>query len=295
MDSLLSLRVFCAVAELKSFTAAAARLDLSPAMASKHVMRLEERLGVRLLNRTSRHVSLTEAGGAYFEQARQALEDLDAAEAAVSHSAVEPRGRLRLSAPVWMANSIFAAVLADYRARYPQVSLEVDLSGRVVNLVEEGWDLALRATSQPAAGLIARLIAEVPFHLVASPAYLKRAGRPKSLADLEGRPLLAYSLVHADGAVVFNCPEGRRTVKFDPALVTVNETLMHLTALQGMGLALLPKWLISDDLASSRLERVLPEIEGAAVPLRAVYSSRKYLSAKVRTFLDFIAADARLK
>ena len=146
MDTLESLRVFCAVAELKSFTGAADRLGLSPAMASKHVMHLETRLATRLLNRTSRHVSLTESGTLYFEQARQMLDGLDEVEAAVSNAAVVPRGTLKISAHVWMANPIFASVLADYSVHYPVVRIEIDLSNRFVNLVDEVFVYALRCT-----------------------------------------------------------------------------------------------------------------------------------------------------
>jgi DNA-binding transcriptional LysR family regulator len=295
MDTLVSLRVFCLVAELKSFTAAADRLGLSPAMASKHVMHLERRLATRLLNRTSRHVSLTETGALYFQQARQTLDALEEAEAAVSNTTVTPRGTLKLSAPVWMANPGFAGVLADYRARYPEVRLDVDLSGRQVNLVDEGFDLALRATSAPVPGLIARVIAEISFYLVAAPAWLDRAGRPAAMADLKGLPFLAYSLVMADGAVPLDGPDGRETVRLDPILQSPNETLLHLAALEGMGVAFLPKWLVAQDLAEGRLERLLPEAAVFRGKLFAVYPSRKYLSAKVRTFLDFIANDARLK
>lgn len=292
---LTSLRVFCAVAESRSFTAAAERLGLSTAMASKHVMRLEDRLGTRLLNRTSRRVSLTEAGALYVEQVRTMIDSLDEVEAAVSRAAVSPRGRLRLSAPVWMANPAFASLLADYRTLYPEVTLDVDLSGRLVNLVEEGFDLALRATSTPDPGLIARPIAEVAFHLVASPSHLDAAGRPATIDDLEGRPLLAYSFAFSDGTVGIEGRDGRRTVRFRPVLQSGNESLLHLAALQGMGLAFLPEWLISHDLAAGRLEILLG---GAIFPrgrLMAVYPSRKYLSAKVRTFLDFVAADRRFR
>ena len=226
MDTLASLRVFCTVAELKSFTAAAERLAISPAMSSKHVMHLERRLGTRLFNRTSRHVSLTETGALYFEQARQTLDGLDEVEAAVSQIAVTPRGVLRLSAPVWMANPAFAAVLADYRTRYPEVRFDIDLSGRLVNLVEEGFDLALRATSAPDPGLIARPLAEVAFHLVAAPAYLDRVGRPRSASELNGRALLAYIAFSPDGAAPVGGWEGRQTVKFDPVMRSANETLV---------------------------------------------------------------------
>ncbi len=295
MDTLVSIRVFCAVAELKSFTAAAERLGLSPAMTSKHVMHLEERLSARLLNRTSRHVSLTETGALYYEQTRQMMDGLDEVEAAVSQAVVAPKGRLRLSAPVWMANAPFASLLADFRARYPEVTLEIDLSGRLVNLVEEGFDLALRVTASPDPGLIARTIADAPFYFVASPKFLDHRGRPASADDLQGAPLLAYSLVHGDGAVTLGSGQARRTIRFTPVLQTGNETLMHYACLEGMGFAFLPKWLVSDDLAAGRLQRVLPEQLFFAGKLLAVYPSRKYLSVKVRSFLDFIARDPRLK
>ncbi len=295
MDTLVSLRVFCAVAELRNFAAAAGRLHLSGAMASKHVMHLERRLGTRLLNRTSRHVSLTETGSLYFEQARQTLEALDEAEAAVSRASVTPRGTLRLTAPVWMANSVFASVLADYHARHPEVRLDIDLSGRIVNLVEEGFDLALRMTPAPDPGLIARTVAEIPFYLVAAPAYLDRAGRPVAMAELNGHALLAYSLFGSDGSVPLEGPQGRQTIRFAPVLRSGNEGLLLAAALAGMGMALLPTWLIRRDLAEQRLERVLGEAGLARPKLFAVYPSRKYLSAKVRTFLDFIAQDRRLR
>jgi DNA-binding transcriptional LysR family regulator len=294
MDTLVSIRVFCAVAELKSFSAAAERLAMSPAMTSKHVMHLEAHLSARLLNRTSRHVSLTETGALYFEQARQMMEGLDEVEAAVSQTMLAPKGRLRMSAPVWMANPLFAEVLADYRARYPDVTLEIDLSGRLVNLVEEGFDLALRATATPDPGLIARKLAEIPFHLVASPVYLKRAGRPKSLADLNGQPFLAYNVVMGDGTLELGGPEARQMVKFDPVLKSNTEGLLHAAALHGMGLTFLPAWMIRQDIAEKRLELVLPQAAALTAQLLGVYPSRKYLSAKVRTFLDFVARDRRL-
>ncbi|MGY3546629.1 DNA-binding transcriptional LysR family regulator [Bradyrhizobium sp. USDA 4472] len=293
MDTLISMRVFCLVAELKSFAAAAERLRISPAMASKHVMQLEKRLGTRLLNRTSRRVSLSESGTLYFEQTRQMLDSLDEVEAAVSKATVVPRGTLRLTAPVWMANTIFVGVLADYQARYPEVRLDIDLSGRLVNLVEEGFDLALRATGEPDEALIARSITSVPFYMVAAPAFLKRAGRPATFADLAGQALLHYALYPGE-SFSYTGEQGPETVKLNPVLRSANETLLHAAALEGMGLAILPKWLVAEDIAAGRLEHVLPEHIGS-VKLFAVYPSRKYLSAKVRAFIDFIAADKRMK
>lgn len=298
MDTLTSIRVFCAVAEQKSFTAAAERLGLSPAMASKHVMHLENRLSTRLLNRTSRRVSLTETGALYFRQTRQMLDELDEVEAAVSNITVVPRGTLRLSAPVWFANPVFAGMLADYRKRYPDVCLNIDLSGRLVDLVEEGVDLALRVTRPEALdpGLIARPLTQVRFDLVASPAYLHRTGRPGRIADLNGHALLMYSGISVPGGnFVLSGPDGPETVRFQVVLESGNETMLHLAALEGMGMTLLPKWMSGVDVDAGRLETVLPDALHFGNTMFAVYPSRKYLSAKVRTFIDFLADDHRLQ
>jgi len=222
------------------------------------------------------------------------LDPLDEVEAAVSHATVVPRGTLRLTAPVWMANTIFASVLADYQARYPDVRLDVDLSGRLVNLVEEGFDLALRATAAPDEALIARPITNVPFYMVAAPAYLKRAGRPARITDIAGHALLHYALYPGE-SFSFEGENGPETIKLDPVLRSANETLLHLAALEGMGLAFLPKWLVAADIAAGRLEHIMPDHVVFVGKLFAVYPSRKYLSAKVRTFIDFVAADKRMR
>jgi DNA-binding transcriptional LysR family regulator len=296
MDTLTSLRVFCMVAELKSFTAAAERLGLSPAMASKHVMHLENRLGTRLLNRTSRHVSVTETGMLYFSQARQTLDGLDEVEAAVSNVTVTPRGTLKLSAPVWIANTLVARMFAEYHQRYPEVCLDMDFSGRIVNLVDEGFDLALRATAPERLdpGLIARPLTKIVFHAVGSPAYLVRTGRPAKLTDLNGHSLLLYSGVNSNGSLAFDGPEGRETVKFRTVMQSENETMLHLAALEGMGLVFLPALMIQPDIAEGRLEMVLPDTLNFSATLYAVYPSRKYLSAKVRTFIDFLSSRPHL-
>jgi DNA-binding transcriptional LysR family regulator len=293
MDTLVGMKVFCLVAEMKSFAAAADRLAMSPAMASKHVMQLERRLSARLLNRTSRRVSLTETGALYFEQARQMLDSLDEIEAVVSKATVVPRGMLKLSAPVWLANPAFVSLLAEYRRRYPEVQLDFDLSGRLVNLVEEGFDLALRMTGALDEGLIARPLAKVGFHMVAAPAYLDRRGRPKTLQDLQGHALLKYALIPGN-TFPFKGADGEQTVAFDVVLQSENETLLHLAAVEGLGIAFLPKSLIAEDVARKRLELLAPGLLPFEGQLFAVYPSRKYLSAKVRTFIDFIAADPRL-
>ncbi|MBB4292168.1 DNA-binding transcriptional LysR family regulator [Rhizobium leguminosarum] len=296
MDTLTSLRVFCTVAELKSFTSAADRLGVSPAMASKHVMRLENRLGTRLLNRTSRHVSLTETGRLYFNQTREMLERLDEVEDAIGNVTVAPRGTLKLSAPVWAATGCFTDMLAAYNRRYPDVCLDLDLSGRLVNLVDEGFDLALRATSEDRLdpGLVARPLTNVQFRLMGSPDYLERTGRPQNVAELNGHALLRYSGVNFGESMSLEGPDGPHKITFRTVMLSDNETIMHLAALRGMGLAFLPKWMAEQDIEAGRLEIVLPAILlGFNSTLYAVYPSRKYLSAKVRTFIDFLTVSTR--
>ena len=292
MDTLTSLRVFCTVAETKSFTVAAKRLNLSPAMASKHVQHLESRTGVRLLNRTSRRVSDTESGALYYAQAGEMLASLDEVEAAISNVAVTPRGTLRLSAPVWTATPFFVGLWAEYQQRYPDVAFSMDLSGRIVNLVDEGFDLALRAMTldRMDAGLVARPLMDVEFQLLASPGYLSRAGRPGSIDELNGHRLLRYSEVNMGDQLVIDGPHGPQRVTFRTAMLSDNETLLHQAALLGMGLVFLPSRMAEADLVARRLETVLPETVRFATTLYAVYASRKYLSAKVRTFIDFLAS-----
>lgn len=292
MDPLRSMEVFRLVVELNGFGAAARRLDLSPAMVSKHVMALEQRLGTRLLNRTSRRLSLTDDGAAYLEQLRPLLDGLDDLESSLRLAARAPRGLLRVSAPVWFANPEFVRLLASYRARHPNVLLDVDLSGRLVNLVEDGIDLALRVTAEPAPTLIARPITQVRFLPVASPAYLAATQRPAGAADLASLALLWYAPLPIPPTM--EGPGGPEPFKpSPPVLMSNNETLLHQAALQGMGFAFLPSWLVADDLAAGRLETVLAHYPAQQLPLFAVYASRRHLSPRLRSFLDHLIQAGR--
>jgi DNA-binding transcriptional LysR family regulator len=289
MDTLLSLRVFAAVAEYKSFAAVADRMNLSPAMTSKHVQHVEGRVGARLLNRNSRNVSLTEAGARYLMTVRPLLEGLEEADAQVSETTLAATGTLKVSMPVWMANPTFARIISAYHVQNPNVVLDLDLSGRKINLVEEGVDLALRVTETLDEGFIARKLTMVEFPLVAAPAFLETVGRPKTTDDLNGAPFLIYDAMAASGRIRYGKGENAIDIKSKLVLQTGNETLIHLGACQGMGFAFLPHWLATDDLESGRLETVLPEMGYPRVPLTAIYPDRSFLPAKVRSFLDFLA------
>jgi DNA-binding transcriptional LysR family regulator len=176
-----------------------------------------------------------------------------------------------------------------YQERFPDVSFDIDLSGRMANLVEEGFDLALRATypDRLDPGLVARPLCELDFNLVASPAYLDRTGRPGELAELNGHALLLYAGLQTNGTMILEGPKGSEAVRFRVVMESSNDTILQLGALEGMGLTFMPRWVADSDVAEGRLELVLPEASTLRGTLYAVYPSRKYLSAKVRTFIDF--------
>lgn len=288
MDTLLSLQVFAEVAELKRFSAVAERMGLSPAMTSKHVQHIEGRVGARLLNRNSRNVSLTEVGAQYLQAIRPLLDGLTEAEAQLATDTLSPRGTLKISMPEWMSNPAFARVLAAYHHQNPHVTFDFDLSGRKINIVEEGIDLALRVAFKLDDGLIARKLGEVTFQLVAAPAFLDSYGRPDTPDDLIDAPLLAYSQVAGDGRIKFGGPDGLN-VKLRPVLVSGNESILHQAAMAGMGFTMVPSWSAQSDLEEGRLEAVLPKVEWPKLQMNAIYADRTYLPAKTRSFLDFLA------
>ncbi|WP_420824265.1 LysR substrate-binding domain-containing protein [Variovorax guangxiensis] len=289
MDRMTSLRVFREVVEAGSFVAAAGRLGMSAPMASKHVAQLEKSLGARLLHRSSRHLSLTEAGTAWYEQSRRALDLLDEAEAAIGQTSDVPRGQLKVSAPVWCATPRFARVLADYREKYPEVLVDMHLENRKVDLAADGYDLALRATQEPSPALIARPLCRVPFFLAGTPAYLERMGGvPAVPADLAKLGAIVPSYVNLDN-LALKGPGGRMfPLRLVPAMRSDDTTLTLHAVRADMGIAYMPTWLIDDDIAQGRLLRLLPDFEATPVTLFAVYTSRQYMAPKLRTFIDFL-------
>lgn len=289
LDRLVGLQVFCEVVEARGFSAAAERLSMSAPMVSKHIAQLELTLGARLLHRTSRRLSLTEAGTVYHEQCRLALDTLQAAEAAVGQGTQVPRGHLKVSAPVWCANRRFARILADYTARYPDVVIDIRLENRKVDLVAEGFDLALRATREPAPMLIARPICPIPFCFVATPAYLKRHGKPRLPEDLGRLGAITPTYTKLD-FVDMQGPGGKSRASLTTVMKSDDTTLTYHAVHAGLGMAFLPEWLVADDVAARRLTRLLPNHLAASPTLFAVYTSRQYLLPKLRTFIDFLSA-----
>lgn len=287
MIDLIGLRVFCEIVESGSLTAAGQRLGMAPPMVSKHLARLERSLGARLLNRSSRSMSLTEAGRLFHERAMQALEMLDAGVASVSHVSGPPRGELKISAPVWIATPRFAALIADYQQRCPEVRLDVHLENRMVDLVAEGFDLALRMKNDASQSLISRRLCDVQFYCVATPEFLAQSATKNQTGSERlhamimpnhmqfGRPKMP-----AEG--IFIAPD-------QPVAMRSNDTtLSYHAVMAGMGAAFLPGWLVADDLASGRLVHSGPVDKTYQGQLFAVYPSRRHQALKLRSFIDFL-------
>ena len=288
MDTLLSLKVFCEVAAGGSFVSAARRLALSAPMASKHVAHLERHLGVRLLNRSSRRVSLTEAGSLYYEQCKAALETLSLAEVAIGRSVEAPQGVLRITAPVWFANPRVVRIIAAYKQRYPGVVPDLHFSNRKADLAAEGYDLALRVTRDPSAHLIVRRICRLSFYLVAAPSYLASHGVPATPAELAYYGGILPNYLPAEG-FEFDGPKGKTLIRMAPLIRSDDTTFSYHAVRSGVGIGFLPSWLVDEDLRRGTLLRVLPQYTQAPQELYATYISRQYLTPKVRSFIDFLA------
>ncbi|MHB8814298.1 MAG: LysR family transcriptional regulator [Steroidobacteraceae bacterium] len=287
MDTLTGIKMFLQVVESGSFVGAAGRLDVSTAMVSKHVMNVEGRLGVRLLNRNSRTLSLTEPGKVYFERCKAILSDLEEAELELGSLGTTARGTLRITCPSWFAGQRLADVLARYRQRYPDVVVDVSFEDRLVDLVDEGYDLALRVSPDPRLlppGLIARPVKSMFFLVAASREYLRRHGTPKSPEDLAQRDCIA---VGSQDSWVLRGPSGKIDV---PARVVARYRSMagvaHAVA-AGIGLAALPRIFFEDPLFKHQLVPVLTDYPCAEATLYVVYVSRRNAPLKIRSFVDF--------
>jgi DNA-binding transcriptional LysR family regulator len=288
VDTLTSIKVFRQVVESGSFVAAADRLDLSPAMVSKHVMQVEKRLGVRLLNRNSRTLSLTEPGRVYFERSKTILDDLEETELELGSLGTVPRGTLRLTCPTWFASARMADALAQFRVRFPEILIDISFEDRIVDLVEEGYDLALRVVPEStslAPGLIARPLRPIAFVLGASREYLKRKGTPKSPEELAQHDLIALANVDT---WVLSGPRGKVQVPVRGIERHRSATgLVHFIA-AGVGVAPLPSLFFDDPGFRDVLVPVLPDHCLWEGTVYLVYVSRKYVPLKLRAFIDFL-------
>jgi DNA-binding transcriptional LysR family regulator len=291
MDRYAAMAIFVKVVDGSSFAGAARHFRISPAVVSKHVQALETRLGVRLLHRTTRRVTPTEVGLTYYQNCLRILADVEESERAAGNLNATPRGILKVSAPFSFGIAHVAPAIADYLAAHADVSVELVLNDRVVDLLEEGFDLAIRIGELPDSTLIARRLTDTRAVLCASPQYLQRHGEPRGLDDLAGHNCLVYSLSGARGGWHFLDSDGREeAVPASGRFVANNGDALRVLALRGGGIARLPIFVVADDLAAGRLVRLLPQYEAKRIPVHAVYPHGQFLSAKVRSFVEFIAA-----
>ena len=288
MDRFLEMRTFVQVVDTGSFVGAAEPLDMSKAAVSRYVADLEARLGVRLLHRTTRRLSLTEDGEVFYLRCKELLGGLDAAEAEVTARSGDAVGQLRVNAPVSFGILYLAPVWAAFKARHPQVSFDVTLSDRVVDIVDEGFDLAIRITQLQNSSLISRRLASARMVLCASPTYLARQGTPVHPSELVQHHILAYSYWSSRDEWAFDGPDGVVVVKTTPCLRSNNGDTCRAVALAHEGIILQPSFMVGADVASGALVKLCPGYRALEMGIHAVYSSRKHVAPKVRLLIDFL-------
>lgn len=290
MDRLDGMAAFVRVAELGSFSAAAAVLGLSKSAVSKQVGALEARLGVRLLNRTTRRLALTEAGEGFRESCARLLQEIEEAELLAGQAGSLPRGRLRVTAPMTFGVLSLAPLIPAFLARYPQVELDLSLDDRIVDLLADGLDLAVRVGALRDSGLIARRLATARQLCAASPAYLAaRGGGPSHPDELAGHDCLRYTLRRNPDRWDFARGPESATVRVRGPLAANNGDLLRAAALRGVGVVCLPDFIVGADVERGRLARLLTDWDSPEIPVHAVWPPQPHAAAKLRAFVDFLA------
>lgn len=289
MEDLAYMVTFAKVVKAGSFAGAARRLRVSTSVASKHVAKLERSLGVRLLNRSTRKLSLTEAGAAYYDHCARIVEEVDNSRRALAQLQAAPRGLLRVTAPTTFANAVLARALPDFFRRHPEVQIDLNASNRMVDLAEEGYDVAVRIARALPPNVVARRLRELPWHLCASPAYLAREGRPAHPSNLTRHNGLVFPTPLQNGVWHFVRDGETTAVAVHGSLQANTIEVLHELALAGLGVTLLPGYIAAADLREGRLEALMTQwrIE-AGTYLHAVHLPSRYLAPKVRVFVDFL-------
>lgn len=294
MIDLQRLGIFTAVADTLSFSLAAARLGVSTSHVSKQVSALEKELHARLLHRTTRSISLTEAGEIFYQRCKAILSDVAAAEQEVLRRQDVPQGILRVTAPANLANARLADIVQRFMETYPDIQLDLTLSDRFFDLAEESIDVALRVVDEAPMNVYARRLCRIGWSLVGSPAYFARRKKPVHVADLAGFDCLSDTKITARDTWVFVLGGRRKEVRVEPRVRCGNSEWLRQCALRGMGVAMLPDFMIAADLAEKKLVRLLPDhIAQPQKWLYGIYLPNRYLASKVRLFLDAVEAGLR--
>ncbi|VAX00832.1 Transcriptional regulator, LysR family [hydrothermal vent metagenome] len=288
MDKFNSMTIFVEVVDALSFTAAATKIGLSRAQVSKSVQQLEKHLGSRLLNRTTRRLSLTEIGRAYYERCKLILSDVTELENVTSQQTIKAHGRLAISAPTSFGILQLGDVIPAYLKHYPEVQISLSLTDRFIDVVSEGFDLVLRIAKLEDSSLIARKIAPCKRVYCASPAYLKKNGVPTVPQDLSKHHCLSYSNELKPDSWILHSNNTSEVIKVSGPVCSDNGDILKTAAVAGLGITLLPTFIVNVELHSGKLQQVLPNYCPPEIFIYALYPSRRYLSAKVRTFIDFL-------
>jgi DNA-binding transcriptional LysR family regulator len=288
MDKFLEMQTFTSVVDAGSFVRAAESLDMSKAAVSRYVADLESRLGVRLLHRTTRKLSLTEEGRVFHARCKALLGELDEAETEITARSAQASGLVRINVPYSFGILHLAPLWSDFMAQNPKVTLDITLSDRVVDLLEEGYDLAVRIGSLANSSLISRKLASTRLVLCASPSYIKVHGCPQDPAEIAGHTVLAYSLLSTGDQWTLAGPQGSVSVQVRPVMRTNSGDTCRAAALKHQGIILQPSFLVEDDLRSGALVELMPQYRAAEFGIYAVYPSRQHVSAKVRRLIEFL-------
>ncbi|WP_321391531.1 LysR family transcriptional regulator [uncultured Desulfuromusa sp.] len=290
MDRFREMETFMAVVESGSFVAAAEKLRISKSVASRIIQDLEVRLGGRLLHRTTRKLSLTDIGQAYYQRCQHILEEITVAEGAVGKDREAVIGILKVSAPLTFGTMHLAQHWGEFLKRHPLVEIDLTLLDRRVDLVGEGYDLAIRiAPQQEDSSLVSRKLATSRMVMCASPQYLEKHGTPKTLEEISRHEFIGYSYVPTGDIWTFKSVNVTEGLKVNPRLRVNNGDTCRLAALQGLGIIVQPSFIISNDLASGHLIEILPEWHAEERGIYAVYPTRQHLSGKVRALVDYLA------
>ncbi|UFZ01699.1 LysR family transcriptional regulator [Bradyrhizobium ontarionense] len=288
MDKLSSLRAFVKVVESGSFAEAGRQLRLSRSAISKYIGELEQSLGVQLIVRTTRHASPTETGQRYFERAVSILAELDAADQAVSQSQAAPRGLLRVNAPMSFGTMRLGPVVADFMVGYPELQLQIVLSDDLLDPVQDGFDVTLRIAELESSSLVARRIMPVERVICAAPAYLARHGTPDSPEELRRHTSLTYGFLLTGNQWKLTGRDGDHWIQPAWTLCVNNAEVLRDVAIRGQGIALIPRFIAADALASGALTAILSDYVAPPLALYAIYPPTRHLSVKVRLFIDFL-------
>jgi DNA-binding transcriptional LysR family regulator len=290
MDRLASMAVFAKAVETGSFSAAAEALSTSSQVVGRHVRQLEDHLGVKLINRTTRRQSLTETGRSFYERVQHILAEVEGAEALAEQSRAVPRGKLRINAPVTFGAHELARALPDYLSANPEVDIELTLADRMVDLIDEGFDAVFRVGVLSDSGLIARRLQPQEFTLCASPAYLAKHGTPQVPADLAGHDCLSFAHGTTRDHWTFDGPSGAETIDVSHRFLANNGQALLTAALAGLGPLLQPTPLVRDALAAGRLVRLMPGYEPQSRPMHILYAPDRRITPKLRSFIDFVVS-----